>query len=76
MLAVSPELQVLVGDVYRVIVSLHHQVASPGGGAQHHHGLPGLQDDLSVCKEWVVLEENMARTERVQPGNDVLMILD
>ena len=58
-LAVTPELQVLIGDVYRVIVPLHHQVASPGGGAQHHHGLPGLQDDLSVCREWIVLEEDM-----------------
>ena len=47
-LAVSPELQVLVRDVDGVIVPLHHQVAPPRGGPQHQDALPGLQDHLLV----------------------------
>ena len=41
-LAVTPELQVLVRHVNGVVVPLHHQVASPSGGPQHQDALPGL----------------------------------
>ena len=47
-LAVTPELQVLVRHVNGVVVPLHHQVASPSGGPQHQDALPGLQDHLLV----------------------------